>query len=141
MPRLTQLLKTVRTVGAGIVTELVGGLDLSGPLWQPQSTLVYGPVVTPDASLGGLAVVTATNAVAFTIAAPINPPAAGNAMVLVLTVRNASGGALGALTFNAVFKLGAAWVQPANGFSRTISFVWNGTNWVEAFRSAADVAN
>ena len=82
--------------------------------------------------------ITATSNVAYTIGAP---SVALTGQKLLLTIRNASGGALGAATFNAIYKLGAAWTNPANGFSRSIEFVFDGTNWVEFNRTAADVAN
>jgi hypothetical protein len=74
----------------------------------------------------------------------LNVPAAGTVApgsVFYVTVRNAIGGAAGAMTFAAGYKLGAAWTQPANGTSRTILFMFDGTNYVEIGRTAADVAN
>jgi hypothetical protein len=49
--------------------------------------------------------------------------------IAIVTISNTSGGAL-AVTWNAAFKM-AAWTNPANGFNRTISFYYNGTNWME----------
>lgn len=102
------------------------------------ATITYSASMTPDASLGNLQVITATNNTAFAINTPTNP---STGQRLRIKIKNTSGGALGAATFSAAFKLGAAWVQPANGFSRTIEFDNDGTNWIETFRSAADVAN
>jgi hypothetical protein len=85
---------------------------------------------------------TITDGNAIVVAAPTNPPAAGLCQDISFTVRNASGGAHGALTWNAVFKTQAtAFSAVANGNSRTVFFRWNGTNWVELVRTAADVAN
>lgn len=142
MPRFTQILKTLRTIGANIVAEFVGGLMLNGACQSPLVTLAWATPLTPDFSLGSMFVTTATSNIAYTVAAPTNPPSdAGQSAILTLTIRNGSGGALGAATFNAVYKLGAAWTNPANGFSRSIQFRWDGTNWVEISRTAADVAN
>lgn len=152
--KLNQFLKSWRVSGAAQIAELFGGLALNGPLsgvsgmalvsgavTLPLITLAYGVSITPDASAGNLFVVTATNNTAFTINAPTNPPAtAGTGQLLTLTIRNASGGALGVATFNAIFKL-AAWTQPANAFSRSITFRWDGTNWVEVARTTVDVPN
>jgi hypothetical protein len=99
--------------------------------------LAYSASMTPDASLANLLVITATNNTAFTINAPTNPTTDEQ---LKVQVRNTSGGALGAATWNAIFKM-TAWTNPANGFSRTIEFVYDGTNWVEIDRTAADVPN
>ena len=48
---------------------------------------------------------------------------------------------MGAITWGGVF-LYSAWTNPANGFSRAIDFVYNGTtSWVEVSRTPADVPN
>ena len=107
------------------------------PLTESQ-TLAYSAAISTDASLGSNCTVTATNATPFTISNPTNPSVGE---LLEYTIRNNSGGALGALTFGALFKIGAAWVQPATSFNRAILFRWNGTNWVEKYRSAADISN
>lgn len=110
------------------------------------NTVTYSASMTPDVGLGSAITITATNNVAFTINAPLLNGAAISATnvplgtILQLTIRNTSGGALGVATFNAVFKL-SAWTQPGNGNSRSIMFRWDGTNWVEQSRTAADVPN
>lgn len=137
-----QLLKTVRINGSRQLLEWVGGFLTSGANGGVATTLTYGPSIAIDASLGNEFVVTITDNVAFAIAAPTNTPPTGFAQVITLTFRNASGGAHGAGTFNAVFKTPAAGFPAiATGFSRSFQYRWNGTNWVETFRSAADVAN
>lgn len=100
--------------------------------------VTYSAAMTIDASLGNIATITATNGTAFTINAPTNPV---TGQKLTVRIRNTSGGALGVATWNAAFKMGAAWVQPATAFSRSIDFDYDGTNWVESDRTAADVAN
>lgn len=60
--------------------------------------------------------------------------------LLFLAVRNAIGGAAGAMTLGAAFKASAV-TQPANGFSRSYIFQWNGTNAVEVAKATADVPN
>jgi hypothetical protein len=115
------------------------GVAATGPL----VTVTYSAAPVIDASLGNFFVMTISDGNAIVVAAPTNPPAtAGVGQVIWFTVRNASGGAHGALTWNAVFKTQAtAFSAVANGFSRTVVFRWNGTNWVEMVRTAADVAN
>lgn len=132
-----------------IFNEFFGGVVLNGPVVGPAlATVTYSASMTPELSASDQQIITVTDAVAHAINAPLwggaamsatNPPVAG--FVWTLTIRNTSGGAAGAATFNAVFKLGAAWTQPATGFSRSITFRWNGTNHVEIGRTAADVAN
>ena len=102
------------TFGAGVVLNTS---QESGSLWQR---------------------ITAPNNTAYTLGAPT---VAVTGQRLLITVRNTAGVALGAATFNAIFKIGAAWTNPATGFSRSIEFIFDGTNWVEFTRTAADVAN
>lgn len=103
----------------------------------PTVAPTYGATVTVDATTGDTFIITATNGTAFTIAAPLTPT---NGQVATFTIRNASGGALGAITWNAVFKM-PAFTSPANGNSRSVTFHFDGTNWVQRYQSAADVPN
>ena len=100
-------------------------------------TITYSASMTPSAVAGDNQTITATNGTAFTINAPTGPQAGQR---LTITIRNTSGGALGAATWNAVFKM-AAWTQPATGFSRSIAFLYTGSAWVEVSRTTADVPN
>lgn len=102
-----------------------------------------GGSVTPSLSAGQNYIITASSNVAFTVSAPLygNGTTGLKYTRVLFTIRNTSGVALGALTWAAEFKLGGAWTQPANGFSRSIEFMYNGTNYVEINRTAADVAN
>lgn len=124
--------------GSYPVAITVGALTMTAAsVVEAIGTVTYSASMTPNAALGNVFTITATNNTAFTINAPTNP---GNGQRAVFTIRNTSGGALGVATWNAVFKM-VAWTQPANGFSRSIQFHYDGTNWVEEFRSAADVPN
>lgn len=60
--------------------------------------------------------------------------------VITVKVKNTSGGAIGVITWNAVFKM-SAFTNPANGFSRSVIFYYDGTNWIETHRTTADVPN
>ncbi len=100
-------------------------------------TVTYSTSMTIDASTGNYFTITANNGTGFTINAPTNPVTGQRIYVII---RNTSGGALGTATWNAVFKM-AAWTQPANANSRTIKFVYDGTNWVEFGRTTTDVPN
>lgn len=71
----------------------------------------------------------------------VNPTSPSAGQTISITIKNGTGGALGTLTWGNAFKMGASWDQPANGKSRTIDFYYNGTNWIEKSRTAADVAN
>ena len=58
-----------------------------------------------------------------------------------ITVRNVSGGLISAGAFNAATFKAAAPVAPADGFSRTYSFRFDGTHAVEIGRVASDIPN
>ena len=73
----------------------------------------------------------------YTVAAPIGGIAGQRISIKDI---NSSSGAGGAYTWNAIYKM-AAWTRPAAGYSRSIDFIYNGTNWVEVSRTPADVPN
>lgn len=66
-------------------------------------------------------------------------------MTLTLDINNSSGGAHGAINANAIYKLAGggtvvwAGATIANGKRRTISFYFDGSNWIETARTAADI--
>ena len=101
-------------------------------------TPTYSASMTFDVSTGNTFLVIVTNGTAFTINAPTNPV---SGQEITVTIRNASGGALGAITWPTNFKM-AAWTNPANGYSRSITLYYDGTaNWYEKNRTTIDVAN
>jgi hypothetical protein len=108
-----------------------------GPIVTPRAAITYSSSMTPNAAAGNAQVITATNRSAFTINAPTNPI---TGQEMTITIRNTSGGTLGAATWNAVFKL-APWANPANDHSRSITFRYDGTNWIETARTPNDVPN
>ena len=126
---------TVGTVTTG--TWNAGAVTSSKAVIGARVTVTYSASMTLDASLGNVFEITVTDGVAFTINAPTNPV---TGQFLTVKIYNTSGGALGAATWNAVFKMNA-WTQPADTFNRAICFHYNGTNWTEDFRSAADITN
>lgn len=105
-------------------------------IMRPITAVAYSASMTPDASLGDTLVV-ATNGTAFTINTPTNLKLNQE---WELTIKNTSGGALGAATFPAIAKM-AAWTQPATGFSRAIRFRYDGTNLIEKARTTVDIPN
>jgi hypothetical protein len=129
------------------IVEWMGGAIFNGPVVGvgagasgPLVTVTYSAAPVINAALGNAFVMTITDGNAIVVAAPTNPIGIGQ--IIWFTVRNASGGAHGALTWNAIFKTQAtAFSAVADGFSRTVVFRWDGTNWVEMVRTAADVAN
>ena len=118
-------------------------IDISGGYVKAAKTksfvnvLTYGVTVSPDVGVADRQYVAVTNGTAFAIAAPANPSAY---QTMYLTISNQSGGALGTITWNAVYKL-STFTSPATGYQRTISFTYDGANWIENFCSPGDVPN
>jgi len=102
----------------------------------------YGTTITSDLDLGLFFLITVTDAVAFTVSNPANVPATtGVAPVITYDIYNNSGGAMGAITWGAAFRLAGAFTNPAAGQHRLITFSYDGSAWRELSRSAADQAN
>jgi hypothetical protein len=77
------------------------------------------------------------NATAFSIA---NPTYVYDGQIITINVCNFHSSALGAVTWGALYKM-AAWTSPATGQNRSITFLCDGTNFVEISRTTADVPN
>jgi hypothetical protein len=104
----------------------------------PRTALTYSATIATDASAGNTFSITATNGTAFTISNPTNLVSGQRVLYII---RNTSGGGLGAVTWGtSTFKMGT-WASPATGFSRSIEFVYDGTNLVEVARSTIDIPN
>lgn len=112
--------------GTTTVTKLV----------QAFNGLVFSTPVAINANSGTYFFFTPT-AGAYTVQNPTN---ATTGQLITLIVKNTSGGALGAATWDTAYKL-SAWTNPANGFQRSISFVYTGATWVEVSRTPSDVPN
>lgn len=80
-----------------------------------------------------------TNGVAFNI---LSNGAPYDGQQITVWVSNQSGGAMGAITWPAAYKM-SAWVNPANAQNRSITLVFDTTtgNWHEISRTPADVPN
>lgn len=141
----------------GWVTTAAGSPDT----WRPFGlvyggsihTIPYSTSMTPDFSPGGgspesgqYQKITISNATAMTINAPIAQFATlYTGQELTLDIFNNSGGAHNTINTNSVFKLVGGgtvlWAAStiAAGHRRTITFYFDGTNWIETARSAADI--
>jgi hypothetical protein len=102
--------------------------------------LTYSSSIATDATAGNIFTIIATNGTAFTISNPTNP---FKGQVVTYDIKNSSGGAHGVITWGAGFLNGGAgtvgagaFTGIANGKRRTISFYYDGTNWIELFRTA-----
>lgn len=124
------------TGGTNVLSVVDSNGTFLADLYQ-QVTVTYSASMTIDSAAGNEFIITATNGTAFTINAPTNPVTGKR---LTITLRNSSGGALGAATWNATFKM-SAWTNPANGQNRSITFQYNGTNWIQISQTGVDVPN
>jgi hypothetical protein len=72
----------------------------------------------------------------------INAPSDPWAKRITIRLKNTSGGAMGAVAWNAIYKM-SAWVNPATGFNRSIDFIYDETNafWYQVGGASIDVAN
>jgi len=132
---------TVASVGANYYDSiLLKKLPPAGPAGG--SYAESDGLVTLDCTLADHFFSQAVAAGATTIAAPSNGYIGQR---IAVKFKNARGGGLGCnWTFNAAYKIAGGNVFvgiPANAFSRTIDFVYDGTNWVEVSRTPADVPN
>ena len=98
--------------------------------------LTYGTTIAIDAGKGQCQKVTATDTVGYTISNPTN---AVNGSELIFDIKNGSGGSMGTITWGNLYLLAGAFTNPADTKRRTITFYYDGTNWVEVNRAAADI--
>lgn len=61
--------------------------------------------------------------------------------VFTVMVKNTSGGAISNPSFSSGINTAGAFTAPANGYNRSITFMYNGSKFIELYRTAADVAN
>lgn len=99
--------------------------------------LAYGTTVNTRAERSELHGIAATNGTGFTIANPTNLT---EGRVVEYYITNASGGAMGAISWGSSFRLAGAFTNPANGQARMIRFRYHQSNTtlIEVARSAAD---
>jgi len=112
-----------------------GALLVGNVLRYTKLAATYGTTVTIDARAGVYHQISVTNGTAFTIAAPTNPPGSLETQDLVIEIINSSGGAMGAVTWNAIFRPLSAgqpvnYTNPANGSRRSTHWRWNGGAWI-----------
>ena len=113
----------------------------AGVLWETRVyAITYSATMATDASLGDHFSIGVTNASAMTISNPTN---ARDGMRLTYEIYNTSGGAMGAITWGANFRLAGAFTNPANNKRRTITFypstIAGTTYFIEESRAAADI--
>ncbi len=120
---------------------LTGAATISNGVQSP----AFSSPIAIDAAAGLDVIINASTGSAFTISSPTNGSAGTLPRAndqLTITIKNTSGGALGAVTWGAAYKM-ASWTSPANGSQRSITFIWNFAAgfWYEISRTPADVPN
>jgi hypothetical protein len=125
----------------GNVIQTPGGIATSRGSWGgitvKRRVVAFASSITIDATGSEQYDITATSNVDFVINAPINPCID---KTITITVRNASGGALGKTVWNEIFKI-APWTNPANGHNRSLLLCFNGTHWLQIIQGGVDVPN
>lgn len=105
----------------------------------------FGANVTIDVGLANTFIVTAPNGNAFQIDNPINSPILvppiNVTQVINITIANASGGALGAVTLDTAYRSAGAVPVIADTMEQTLTFRFDPVSglWHEISRTAADV--
>ncbi len=127
------------TAGISMTTPALNAttISIAGGLLLTRVSLTYGTTIATNAALGTSFLITVTDGVAFTISAPTNLV---SGQTYTYTIKNTSGGAVGTITWNAIFKM-AALTTPATANQRSITFLYDGTNLIELYKTAADVPN
>lgn len=96
---------------------------------QTTVTVSGATTVATDISTTRLRKVDVTTTSAFTMGEPTNEFTSAS---VTYVIYNNSGGSLGTITWDPVFKLAGSWTSPANGQSKAITFVYEGTSWIES---------
>ncbi len=97
----------------------------------------WASTITPDARMNATHQIVATSTTAAAIANPLYPLFVGQQMIF--DFRNATSTTMGAVNWGTLYLLAGALTNPGDGKHRSIAFQWDGYNWVEMWRSAADV--
>lgn len=131
--------RAARFIGEGpssldLVTD--GSLTAAHRVSGGRLQIPFGRHILLDASLANVFEVRPADSEPFAVDNPINP-AAGQ----LITVRLVNTyGSLGSIAWGSAFRL-ASWAHPAVGYSRSITFVFDGACWIEVSRTPADVPN
>jgi hypothetical protein len=109
---------------------------INGSNLAEREALTYSTSMTPNQRNGHAHSILVTDNVAMAINLPTNSV---DGAVITFLIRNGSGGAMGAITWNAGYRLAGAFTNPATGFRRSIQFLSTGDGlYHELSRGAAD---
>jgi hypothetical protein len=128
-----QLIGATRHRKTGVMQYLGGWADTVGAL-----AVSGAGTYVPNSDAYSSFIATVSTASGFTIANPSGAPIVGQKMKG--TFKNTSGGAMGTVTFGANYKHGTI-TMPSTGNSFTLTWEYDGTNWVEESRGSNAVPN
>jgi hypothetical protein len=128
-----------------VLTDVIGvnyspnswAASKSGTQALTRTDVAQAATITLNALAGNEFDITVSTASAIAMAAPTNP---SDGQLICVAFKNTSGGAMGTVTWNAVFKTGT-FTAPATGANRTLMFKYNGTNWIQVFAGTLDIPN
>jgi hypothetical protein len=125
----------------GNLIQTPGGISTTRGSWDgitaKRRVVAFAPSITFDATGSEQYDITATSTGAFAINAPVNPVID---KTITITIRNASGSALGRVVWNEVFKM-SSWTNPASGHNRSVIFCFDGAHWLQIMQAGIDVPN
>lgn len=124
---------------------LVSG-GATGCITIPWSANTYFGLQRGDASRNTVYVISVTAGTSWEIAFRTGSSTGAGycipGQVFTIQIKNTSGGVISAPTWaGGNIKTAGAFTVPANGYNRSITFVYNGTYFYELYRTSADVAN
>lgn len=114
-------------------------MDVPLPTSEPDglTTPSYGPSVAIDRTLGKTFKILVTDGADFTIH---NPMPAVDGRETTIIVRNDGAGVMGLITWDTAYRL-APFVNPTAGRMQSVTFVFDGTDWIETSRTPVEVPN
>ena len=125
----------------GNTIQTAGGITTSRGSWDgvtvKRRIVGFGPSITFDVSGSEHFDITATSGVDFVINVPVNPVID---KTITVTVINGSGGTLGNVVWNPIFRM-SPWTSPAAGHNRSIIFRFSDGHWLQLMHASVDVPN
>ena len=126
--------------GAGQFPSLLasGRTINRGAFGTNNTTATYASLTVIDNDKGNTFLIVPSNGAGFTIQHPLQ---ANYPQEITITIKNTFG-VLGTITWDAAYKL-SAWTNPANGFSRSITFTTDGFSgvWTQKSQTGVDIPN
>jgi hypothetical protein len=125
----------------GNLIQSAGGIATTRGSWggitAKRRVVAFAAAITLDATGSEQYDITATSRTDFAIQAPVNPVID---KTITITIRNASGDALGRIAWDGIFKM-SPWTNPANGHNRSVILCFDGTHWLQIMQAGVDVPN